>query len=117
MGMNGENRHQRYVARLGRRAAKAGGARTVFGAAVERDGVTVIPVAGAVWGFGGGSGGPPDDEARSGAGGGGGGIAYPVGYIRITEGKTSFRPIVGPGPLVAAGAAIAVAVVAGLRRR
>ena len=117
MARDDSDRHQRYVGRLGRRAARAVGARTVYGKPVERDGVTVIPVAAAVWGFGGGSGGPPGDGRGGGAGGGGGGIAYPVGYIRIADGRTSYRPIVGPGPLLALGGALALAAVAVVRRR
>ena len=118
MATDGEDRHQRYVGRLSRRAARAGGARAVFGKPVERDGVTVIPVAAAAWGFGGGSGaGRPGVERGSGAGGGGGGFAYPIGYIRIADGRTSYRPIVGITPLLALGGAIALGVAAAMRRR
>lgn len=56
------------------------GAATVFGAPVERDGVTVVPVAAARFGFGAGSGSDPS-KRQEGEGGGGGGIVAPMGYI------------------------------------
>jgi uncharacterized spore protein YtfJ len=117
MGSHRDDRYQRYVARLGRRTARAGGARAVYGKPVERDGVTVIPVAAAVWGFGGGSGGRPGGERSAGAGGGGGGMAYPIGYIRIADGRASYRPIVGVVPILALGGAVALVVAVALRRR
>ena len=46
----------RVVERLAELVGGAAGASSVFGAAVERDGVTIVPVARARWGFGGGSG-------------------------------------------------------------
>ncbi|HJT57073.1 MAG TPA: spore germination protein GerW family protein, partial [Ktedonobacteraceae bacterium] len=55
---------------------------TIFGEPVEKDGVTVIPVARARWGFGGGSGsgGNPDtNETGEGTGGGAGVLVSPVG--------------------------------------
>ncbi len=79
------------------------GATTVFGQPVERDDVTVIPVARAMWGIGGGTGpGKPDTEKEStppgtgpsfGNGAGGGVMISPVGYIEIKGDKTRFRPI------------------------
>jgi uncharacterized spore protein YtfJ len=78
---------------LGTMAEKLGAvarAATVFGEPVERDGVTVIPVAQARWGFGGGIGHGKDGE---GAGGGGGVQVTPVGFIEIKNGGAEFRPI------------------------
>jgi uncharacterized spore protein YtfJ len=62
-------------------------ASAVFGDPVERDGVTVIPVAKTKWGFGGGSGG---DAASNGAGGGGGSIVSPIGFIEVRDGDARF---------------------------
>jgi uncharacterized spore protein YtfJ len=77
----------------------AGSVCSVFGPAVERGGVTVIPVAKARWGMGGGS--RPqkrDGEApQNGVGAGGGAIVKPMGFIEVTEGRSRFRPIVDPG--------------------
>lgn len=65
-------------------------AATIFGEPVEREGVTVIPVARARWGFGGGAGRRQDED---GAGGGGGIQISPVGFIEIKNGQSEFRPI------------------------
>ena len=61
-----------------------------YGDPVERAGVTVIPVARSVWGFGGGSGG---DAANQGSGGGGGGLVSPIGFIEVREGDARFVPM------------------------
>ena len=63
---------------------------TVFGDAVEREGVTVIPIARVVWGFGGGAGAGPNGNTE-GSGGGGGILASPVGYLELGEGRARFR--------------------------
>lgn len=97
--------HKRHMTRLSRLAMRGARPGAVYGEAIERDGVTVIPVARTMWGFGGGSG-PGDD----GQGGGGGGMTIPVGYIRIADGRASFRPIVSPGPLLVAAAMVGLAV-------
>ena len=68
---------------------------TVYGDPVERDGVTVIPVAKVQYGFGGGGGegkGHAGDHGE-GAGGGGGVVAKPIGYIEMKNGESTFRPI------------------------
>ena len=65
-------------------------AATIFGEPVERDGITVIPVAKARWGFGGGAGRRKDED---GAGGGGGAQVSPVGFIELKNGEAEFRPI------------------------
>jgi uncharacterized spore protein YtfJ len=49
---------ERLVERLAEKIGSSARAAAVFGEAVGRDGVTVIPVAKARWGFGGGDGGP-----------------------------------------------------------
>ncbi len=97
---------EKLAQRLGG-SAKAG---AVFGEPVERDGVTIIPVAKIKYGFGagGGSGSDQDgDHSRFGSGGGGGLGATPIGYIEIREGQARFVTIPGPiseiWPLVVAG--------------
>jgi uncharacterized spore protein YtfJ len=81
-------------------------ASAVFGDAVTRDGVTVIPVAKVRWGFGGGSGTGSDHDADGkgdvgeGAGGGGGVMASPLGYIEIRDGEAVFRRIKDVGAYV-----------------
>ena len=105
---------QTFVERLAERVGSSFGAATLFGEPVERGEVTVIPVARAVWGFGGGSG----PEAAGGAGGGGGGASWPVGYIELRGSETRFRPIVDLRPLIlAAASGLAAGLVAAARRR
>lgn len=106
--------------RLGVRA----NASAAFGAPVERDGVTVIPVAKVRWGFGGGGGvGPADDvtgeSEGEGSGGGGGVTASPLGYIEISGGKAEFKRIPDVGrlvPVILAGGFTTWLVLRGLRK-
>ncbi|MGB4861445.1 MAG: spore germination protein GerW family protein [Tepidiformaceae bacterium] len=86
----GANIVEMLAERVGLRAA----ASAVFGDPVERDGVTVIPVAKVRWGFGGGSGRGLDDESGDvgeGSGGGGGAMASPIGFIEIQDGVAIFK--------------------------
>jgi len=80
---------------------------SVFGAPVERDGVTVIPVAAVRLGFGAGAGADPGKQ--EGEGGGGGGSMTAAGYIELKDGRSRFVPIVRPERMVALmlGAALA----------
>jgi uncharacterized spore protein YtfJ len=73
---------------------------TIFGAPVTRDGVTVIPVARVIGGFGAGSGsggGAKGSEDRSGGGNGlggaGGFMVSPVGMIEIRPEGARFRKL------------------------
>lgn len=90
----------RLASRLGARAQ----AEAVFAAPVERNGVTVIPVARVRTRFGGGGGTGP---AGGGEGGGGTLSASALGYIEMTEGQAEYHPIFDPaaytGLIVAAG--------------
>jgi len=77
----------------------AGSVCSVFGAPVEREGVTVIPVAKARWGMGGGSGSQRaagDAGPQSGVGAGGGAMVKPMGFVELAGGRTTFRPIHDP---------------------
>lgn len=98
----------------------------VYGEPVERQGVTIIPVAKVSLGFGGGAGiETKESKSSSGGGGGGGGAsATPLGYIEIKDGTAVFKPIREPLtdvllPLVAiiAGSAVPRLVRAILKRR
>ena len=100
------------LATLAERIGARFDARTVFGAPVERDGVTVITAAAIRFGIGGGGGSDPS-KGQGGEGGGGGGSASAAGYIEIKEGRTRFVPVVHParmlmliGALTLAGLAI-----------
>ena len=103
------------IERIGRAVGKRAQASAVFGEAVQREGVTVIPVARARFGFGGGGGtGPAEEQGQgSGSGGGGGGAVSPVGFIEIRDGGASFKRILTPMdllPLAAAAAIVALVV-------
>jgi uncharacterized spore protein YtfJ len=86
---------------------------TVYGSPVERDGVTIVPVAVARLGLGVGSGTDPRKQ-QEGEGGGGFGSVAPVGYIELKHGRSRFVPIVHPARMVALflGAAIAALAIA-----
>jgi uncharacterized spore protein YtfJ len=86
------------------------GTSTAFGAPVERDGVTVVPVAVARFGIGAGSGSDPSKRPE-GEGGGGGGTVTPTGYIELKDGRSRFVPVVHPARMLAL---VLGAVIAGL---
>ena len=132
-----------FVERMAERIGGKASVRAVFGEPIERDGITIIPVAKVRWGFGGGAGRGPiamgpgiegqaateasmsDDASQSGAGSGGGGgvTADPIGYLEIGPDGANFRPITpvmpSPGFLLAAGvtAMLVLRGLAGLIRR
>ena len=95
--------------RLGQQLTTSATAQAVYGTPVERDGLTVIPVAQVRYGFGGGGGGTKENEAAgSGMGAGAGVSLTPVGYIELRDGRSRFRPIRRSAvPLVAVSGAIA----------
>ncbi len=110
---------ERIAARLGLHAS----ASAVFGEPVERDGVTVIPVAKVRWGFGGAGRGiegeGDEDDIGEGLGACGGVMARPLGYIEVRDGQAAFHRINDPAsfvPLVVAGAIAAWLTLRGLAR-
>ena len=90
------------------------GSSTVFGTPVERDGVTVVPVAAARFGFGAGGGSDPAKQ-QEGEGGGGGGGVVPVGYIELKDGRSRFIPVVHPARMLALASCTILAALAILR--
>ena len=81
----------------------AASAQAVFGAAVEKDGVTIVPVARVRYGVGSGGGRGPGRKKRRegdpdqvGYGQGGGVQAAPVGYIELRDGQASYKRIADP---------------------
>jgi uncharacterized spore protein YtfJ len=80
--------------RIGQTVGESAQVSTIFGEPVQREGVTVIPVAKARFGFGGGGGsGTREGNEGSGGGGGGGSSISPVGYIELHDGSAEFRRI------------------------
>jgi uncharacterized spore protein YtfJ len=91
--------------RIGETVGPKADASTIFGEPVQREGVTVIPVAKARFGFGagGGSGTREGQPAGEGSGGGGGGgvAVAPIGYIEVHDGGAEFKRIRNPGDVLA----------------
>ena len=124
-----DERLNRFMESLGGTAS----ARAVFGEPVEKDGVTIVPVARVRYGGGGGGGrgagrkkkGDAGDADQVGYGHGGGVQAAPVGYIELSGGQATYKRIADPArpmaiallfPLVGA-IAIAIAAAAWVRLR
>ncbi len=91
-------------------------AKTSYGEPVVRDGVTVIPVARVMLGYGAGGGvgesrhGENGEDAPSavGSGGAGGGVVQPVGFIEVTQAGARWQPLEPPASeMVLRGLAIA----------
>ena len=87
-----------FITRLAETIGSKANAATVFAEPVSSQGVTVVPVARARWGFGGGGGGLIAEhrgDAPQGFGGGGGMMVDPVGYLVIRDGQVEYREING----------------------
>ena len=68
--------------------------RRVFGDPIEKDGVTVIPVAAVSGGGGGGSGPESEGSDAEGGGGGFGGMARPAGVFVVTADRVEWKPAI-----------------------
>jgi uncharacterized spore protein YtfJ len=84
------NSANRFIGTIAEKLGAVARASTIYSEPIEREGITVIPVAKARWGFGGGVGHRKDED---GAGGGGGVQVTPAGFIVIKNGQAEFRPI------------------------
>jgi uncharacterized spore protein YtfJ len=102
-----DERLNKFMESLGGTAS----AKAVFGEPVEKDGVTIVPVARVRYGGGGGGGrgprrkkkGDAGDAEQVGFGHGGGVQAAPVGFIELSGGRASYRRIADPArPMVIA---------------
>jgi uncharacterized spore protein YtfJ len=97
--------------RIGETVGQRAHVSTIFGEPVEREGVTVIPVGKARFGFGGGGGSGARQGDEGAGGGGGGGVAVgPIGYIELHEGGARFKRILTPTDLLALVVAASFAV-------
>jgi len=88
------------------------GIRRVFGEPIDRDGVTVVPVAVSIGGGGGGN--APEDQ---GSGGGFGGMVQGIGAYSISNGQVRFVPAVDTTALAAMFVLVVGVVVRARRRR
>ena len=104
------HRADELLSRLTDQVATRYDASTVFGAPVERDGVTIVPVASSRFGFGGGFG-EDRPKDQDGGGGGAGGTVVPLGYVELTDGRSRYVPVIHPARMLAL---IAGGVLAGL---
>jgi hypothetical protein len=109
-----EHRTDELLAKLAERIGARFDASNVFGTPVERDGVTVIPVATIRLGLGGGGGSDPR-KGQEGEGGGGAGTASAAGYIELRDGRSRFVPAVHPARMLLLVCAAALAGLAILR--
>ncbi|MEX0885075.1 MAG: spore germination protein GerW family protein [Phycisphaeraceae bacterium] len=99
----GHGQRMPFLTELAERLEKGARAAAIFGEPVEREGVTVVPVARARWGLGGGASHEHEEDEQEGSSGGGGGVNIaPVGYIEMRGGETRFRWIATPGSIVTA---------------
>jgi uncharacterized spore protein YtfJ len=108
ISQSGRDNRDPFLVRVAERLGMSANASTIFSSPIERDGVTVVPVAKARYGFGGGGG---SRERENGFGGGGGITVTPVGFIEIKAGEARFRGIRKPlllGPLVATSGLLAL---------
>lgn len=116
MGHGGQDSGPSFLEKLADRLGAHLTARTVFGEPVERDGVTVIPVAKARMGLGGGSGtGTRKEGEGQGSGGGAGLVITPLGYIELRGGTSAFKSIGDPATFLLTIVAGSVAALIGLR--
>lgn len=88
---------------------------TVFGQPIEKDGVTVLPVARISGGGGGGRGQDAGGRESEGAGGGLGLSARPVGVYVIREGKVTWSPAVDVTRVILGGQLVGVVALLTLR--
>jgi uncharacterized spore protein YtfJ len=93
-------RTDEMIATLAERIGGRFGVSSVFGAPVERDGVSIVPVATVRFGFGGGTGSDPN-KRQEGEGAGAGGSMTPAGYIELKDGRSRYVPIIRPERMVA----------------
>ena len=110
-----------FLERLANRIGGSVRVTTIFGEPVVKDGVTVIPVARARWGFGGGSsseGHTSENQKGEGTGGGGGVKVSPAGYVEVKNGRARFHPIYNPAmvtQIIIASGVVAVLLVQAVR--
>ena len=97
MAVEAEERSQmvnQLLERIGKAVGERAQVSAIFGEPVERERLTVIPVAKMRFGFGGGGGsGSHEGDEGSGGGGGGGGLVSPVGYIEVRDEGAQFKRI------------------------
>jgi len=79
-----------FLSDLGRMLGGSANASMVYGPPIEKNGVTLVPVAKVRYGFGGGTGRKQNEQ---GVGGGGGAQVLPLGFIEVRSEGASFHRI------------------------
>jgi uncharacterized spore protein YtfJ len=87
----------------------------VFGDPIEKDGVTVVPVAKVAGGAGGGSGTSGEGETSSGSGGGFGLRAVPAGVYVIRGAEVSWQPALDVNRVIFGGQLVAIVLLLTIR--
>lgn len=90
--------------------------RRVFGDPIEKEGVTVIPVAMVAGGGGGGAGQSTEEDAGSGEGGGFSGMARPAGVYVVRADSVEWQPALDVTLLGLAGIMLAALITLTLGR-
>ncbi len=86
-----------FVELLASQLGSSADVKHIYAEPIERDGVTIVPVAKVRYAFGGGGG---QKDGEEGSGGGGGVAVTPIGYIEIKNGETRFRQIIDSASLL-----------------
>lgn len=102
---------QGLVERLAEQLGASARTSHIFGQAVDREGITVIPVGRVRYGFGGGEGRGRAEATRE-RGAGAGMRLEPAGFIEVHDGRAAWRPIRRPAEV--GGAMMRVLVGAGI---
>jgi uncharacterized spore protein YtfJ len=86
----------------------------VFGEPIERDGLTIIPVANVLGGFGGGGGNQADGNG-SGSGAGFGVRATPAGVYVVDQGRVRWEPALNLNAVIIGGQVVAIVMFLAIR--
>lgn len=108
--MTETNPSERTVSEVLRAIIDGATVRTVFGDPVDRDGVTIVPVA-RIRGTGGAGGGDAPAATTKQAGGSGAGMLYgakPLGAFELRGGKVTWRPALDINRIVLGGQVVGV---------
>ncbi len=109
-----------FLERMAEKLGVQGRSASVYSEPIEKNGITIVPVAKVRWGFGGGGGaGGAKDGKGHGSGGGGGMRVTPVGYIELKDGQSEFKPIRDASsfvPAILAGGAVSFFLLRALRK-
>lgn len=113
--MNVESESQGgFVGKIAEVVGGHAGARLAYGDPVERQSVTVVPVARVRFGVGGGAGRKPGGAevaaGREGTGGGGGVMVSPTGFLIVRGDEVTYEPIRDPARMIGLVLAIGVGV-------